>query len=140
MTKRGRRRDRGFTLIDITAAIAVITVVAIVVMQAIVSSRNAARATEELRFASALAQGAFERARSLPPEELAAEDGRRLELPSLCMGRAAALREAALDVSVVPWRADAKLKHVRVVLKWRSCRGVEREVVREGLTSDERRR
>ena len=128
------RRDRGFTLIDLAAAIAVLTVLAIVVMQVTVTSRNAARVTEETRLASALAQGAFERARSLPPGELASGEPLPLEPPP----EASELEAASLEAVVVPWHGDETLKHVKITFTWQSCRGGRREVVREGLVSDKR--
>jgi type II secretory pathway pseudopilin PulG len=131
------RRARGFTLIDVTAAMAVVSVVAVLVIQALASSHQAARGAAELRLASGVAQGAFERLRSLPPEELVSgQDGvsARIKLPP----EATDLREAALTATVAPWQGDGKLRHLRVVLTWQSWRGHRREVVREGLSSDER--
>ncbi len=132
----GARRDRGFTIIEVTAAMAVVAVVAAVVIQMMVSSHNAARATAQRRLASGIAQGALERLRSLPPDELVTGSAAKLDLPP----EAAALHDASFTATVAPWRGEEGLRHVKVVLGWRSRRGVEREVVREGLASDERTR
>lgn len=127
---------RGFTLMEITIALVVLSVVMALVIQLLAFSRAAARSTVETRLASSIAQGALERVRGMAPEELAYRDGIDIALPP----EAARLRGARLAAEARPWRDGAGLRHVRVVLRWRSARNVEREIVREGLVSDNRAR
>lgn len=136
MIRPSTRSRRGFTMMEITAAIVVLSVVMLLVIQLLAFSRAGARANMEARLASSIAQGAFERLRGTGPEGLAAQDGIEVALPP----EASRLRGAKLTSSVRPWQGDAGLRHVRVVLGWRSARNVEREIVREGLVSDHRAR
>ena len=138
MTRAGRNSDgaRGFTLIEIAAAIAVLSVVMVLVIQLLAFSRVAARANIETRLASSVAQGAYERLRGMPPRELADRDGIDIALPP----EASRLRDAELTATSSEWEGGQGLRHVRVVLRWRSARNVEREIVREGLASDHRAR
>ena len=133
----GPRESRsGFTLMEITVALVVLSVVMALVIQLLAFSRAAARSTVETRLASSIAQGALERLRGMAPGELAYRDGIDVALPP----EASRLRDVSLAATSRKWEVEKGLRHVRVVLRWRSARNVEREIVREGLVSDNRAR
>lgn len=127
---------RGFTLVEIAAAIAVLSVVMVLVIQLLAFSRAAARSNIEMRLASSVAQGAYERLRGMSAGTLRRSGEVDVELPP----EASRLRDAKLKASSSEWEGGQGLRHVRVVLRWRSARNVEREIVREGLASDHRAR
>jgi prepilin-type N-terminal cleavage/methylation domain-containing protein len=130
------KRARGFTLIEIAAAIAVLSVVMVLVIQLLAFSRAAARANIETRLASSVAQGAYDRLRGMSADELRRSEKIGVALPP----EASRLREAKLEATSREWEGGRGLRHVRIVLTWRSARNVEREIVREGLASDHRAR
>jgi type II secretory pathway pseudopilin PulG len=132
-------------MIELVAALAVTSVVAAMVIQLLAFSRSAARSTAEFRLASGVAQGAYERARGMSPGELAPQyrtaglasiESVPLPVPE----EAATLAGARITATAKPWPGATGLRHVRVVLTWRSHSGAPREVVREGLASDRRLR
>ena len=126
------RRDRGFTMPEVIAAFAVLSVAAAVMFELVASTRKVTRANAESRLAECIAQGALERARHLSPEELGGQGPVELPLPDA----AERLAEAKLTVTVREWRSRPGLRHVRVRLTWRSRLDREREIVRETLVSD----
>ncbi len=126
----------GFTLVEIAAAIAVLSVVMVLVIQLLAFSRAAARRNIETRLASSVAQGAYERLRGMSADSLRRSGEIGIELPP----EASRLREAKLRVTSREWEGGRGLRHVRIVLTWRSSRNREREIVREGLVSDHRAR
>lgn len=128
------RRRRGFTMPEVIAAFAVMSVASAVMFQFVASARRGVRANAESRLAGGVAQGALERVRLLPADELDGRQSIELPLPEA----AERLAGARLTVTVRPWRNSPGLRHVRVRLRWRSRSRArrEREVVRETLISD----
>jgi prepilin-type N-terminal cleavage/methylation domain-containing protein len=131
-----RARSRGFTLVELLAAIAVIGVAVSTLVVAVVSARRAARAGAERRLAAALAQGTLERLRGEPPAGLPGPGGAPQPLPA----EAQELKGVSISAAARPWRGDAGLKHVTVTVTWGPRRGPVRKAVREALVADVRER
>lgn len=124
-----RRRDQGFTLIEIVLAMAVLTFVSLMVIGLLSASRRAARATQDTYLAASIAQATFERLRMEPPRRLVAFPPKRQPIPEA----GARLRDAALSAGVQPWEGKPDLLHLRVELVWISPNGHKRSILREGL-------
>jgi len=140
---RERRYDRGFTLAEIICAFVVIAMATGMVASLLASSRDTARRTVETRLAASVAQGAYERLRSGPQDELPA-DGIVIELP--LPPEAGRLASARLTATSDPWPEAPGARHLRVTFEWLPRRaggrpGTEpRRIAREGLVSDARAR
>jgi prepilin-type N-terminal cleavage/methylation domain-containing protein len=130
------RRPRGFTLVELLAAIVVIGVAVGMLVALMVSARRATRAGEERRLAAAAAQGTLERLRGARPDRLPGSGGAPQAVPP----EARRLREVGISAAARPWKGDRGMKHVTVRVTWRSRTGGKRESVREALVSDARER
>ncbi len=128
MIHRKRNEQRAFTVMETVAALAVLSVVMVLVITLLAFARRGGKAALETRLAASIAQGAFERARGVESNVMPTTD---IPLPP----EAARLAEAKVTATVSPWTGEPGVRHVRVVLAWRSSRGVARETVREGLVS-----
>ena len=129
-----RRRNTGFTVLELLAAIFVISVVMTTFVALLVKVRRAIDVIEEQSLAAAVAQGALERLRRLPPDELVSGRAISSALPP----EAGRLSRAKLTTTVSAWNAQPRLRHLRVELTWRSRDFRTRVIVREGLASDRR--
>ncbi len=122
-------RTRGFTMAELMAAFAVLSVVSAVMIQLVVSMRGVTRTSAETRLAGDVAQGVLEQVRSMPRGRLAIDGALAVELPDV----ASRLEHARLTVTVAAWSGNPSLRHVCVVLNWRSRPDRERSIVREAL-------
>ncbi len=123
------RPRSGFTMVELVAAIAVLSIASLLVIGMMLASRRASGSLAERRLAGDITQGALEALRTWPAEMLKAKGRISLPLPT----EAERLAEASMSVDVKNWGDAEELRHVRVTLRWRSRRGVAREVIREGL-------
>lgn len=135
MKTQGTRLRRGFTLVEVVAAIVVAGVAMALLIGVMAASRTAADGIAERALAGSIAQGALEFLRSLEPDRLTFGD-RQVPLPP----EAKPLAGARLTATVKPWPDERSLRWIRVALRWRPRRGPVREVIREGLVSDRRAR
>jgi hypothetical protein len=114
---------------EVMAAFAVLSVVSAVMIQLVVSMRGVTRTSAETRLAGDIAQGVLERVRSMPRSQLADDGAMALALPRI----ATRLQDARLTVAVAAWNGNPSLRHVRVVLNWRSRSDREHSITREAL-------
>ncbi len=131
----GRARG-GYTLMELTAAIAVVGLAMTMLVALMVAARRTARLQSERRLAGALAQGALERLRGAAPGGLPGKAGKKQPLPP----EAGRLRNARILASAAPWKGQKGLRRVKVTISWDSRAGQRRRLVREGLVSDARAR
>ena len=130
MTERTRRR--GFTLIELTMAIAVVALAVASMAQLLDTARRAARDDAELRFAGEVMDGMVERvrARDLAADALAADE--TIPLPAA----ASSLANATLAASREAWRGERGISSVTLELGWDASRGGRRTMRRVVLLRD----
>jgi prepilin-type N-terminal cleavage/methylation domain-containing protein len=133
---RARQRPRGFSLLELMAAMAVVAAGMAMLIALLAVTRRKTRLHAERRMARAVAQAAFERLRALPRGELPCSTPAVQPLPP----EAAALADLRATASTSPWRGGQGIVHLRVTVTWKSRAGGPRRIVREGLLSDARER
>jgi prepilin-type N-terminal cleavage/methylation domain-containing protein len=126
--KQQKRRDQGFTLIELTAALFLVTAGIFGAIQVYLMSMEATRALEEYAVAQRVICAQMGALRALPPDVLSEGEGQPFEAPSPELEK---LMNAAGTTDIVAAADVAGLYEVRVRIAWTGQHGrrIEKELV-----------